>query len=245
MKAASSGVSTGKENEDGVGKGNVTLTDSVKRELNNDEPSTDSASNNAAAPAKKRKPNTSEQQAWKHVGRLEFYLEIPRVKNPTALIEDLQSHSGKVLKVSPHDDSYNPSAIRVGIPGRRLTTIWKYGGDVFLSKFLMYSRKTKCTASFPSKKIEVVDDPKRKTFCLVPIDIHFYLHEEIDLFNHPDKNVKRQVKQLINYMRGGTQPNPAKYTWPIVREDRAVECARNAYVIENLMKKKTAKEWWK
>ena len=243
-KVASSGVSSGKENDDGVGKGKLILTDSVKRELNNEELSNGNACNDEAAPAKKRKPNTDEQEAWKHVGRLEFYLEIPRSKNRTSLIEDLQSHSGKTLKVSLHDDSYNPNAIRVSIPGRRLTTIWKYGGDVFLNKFLWYSRKTKCTASIPST-IEVLDDPKRKTFWLVPIDIHFYLHKAIDLFNHPDKNVKRQVKQLVNYMRGGTQPNPAKYTWPVVREDIAVECIRNAAVIERLMKKKTAKEWWK
>ena len=58
-------------------------------------------------------------------------------------------------------------------------------------------------------------------------------------------NVKRQVKQLINYMRGGSQPNPAKYEWPIVREEIVNECERNANIMDRLMKKKTAKDWWK
>lgn len=90
----------------------------------------------------------------------------------------------------------------------------------------------------------MLDDPKRKTWALVPIDIHFRLHREIDVLDG-DKNVKRQVKALINYMRGGTQPNPARHTWPVVREEIAEECVKNANVLERLMKKKTAKDWWK
>lgn len=124
-------------------------------------------------------------------------------------------------------------------------TIWKYGGDVFHSKFLCWSRgKTKCEASLPSE-LEVLDDPKRKTFWLVPVNVHFFLKEDIDLLNHPGKNVKRQVMQLRNYLRGGSQPNPAKYAWPIVGEDVASECEKKARLLDRLMKKKTAKDWWK
>ena len=46
-------------------------------------------------------------------------------------------------------------------------------------------------------------------------------------------------------MRGGTQPNPAKCTWPVVREEMTKECIENAKLMERLMKKKTAKDWWK
>lgn len=221
-------------NDDGVGKGKLILTDSVKRELTSSD----------AASSKKRKSN--EDDEWIHVGRLGFDLEIPRGNDENALIAELKKHTGKMLKVEPHDDSYNPSAIRVAVPGQRFTTIWKYGGDIYLTRFLMHSRgRTKCMACFPEDgELEVMDDPKRKSFWLVPIDIHFYLHKEIDLMDE-HKNVKRQVKQLINYMRGGTQPNPAKYSWPIVREEIAEECRKNADLMERLLKKKTAKDWWK
>ena len=50
-------------------------------------------------------------------------------------------------------------------------------------------------------------------------DVHFYHHKDINLLEYPGMNVKRQVKQLIHYMRGGSQPNPAKYEWPIVSEE--------------------------
>ena len=150
-----------------------------------------------------------------------------------------------MLSLKPHDDSYNPSQIRVQIPGRTFDNIWKYGGDVFLTKFILWSnQRTKIMASLPST-IEVLDDPKRKTWALIPIDIHFYLHKDINLLEHPGTNVKCQVKQLINYMRGGSQPNPAKYEWPIVREEIVNECERNANIMDRLMKKKTAKDWWK
>ena len=43
-------------------------------------------------------------------------------------------------------------------------------------------------------------------------------------------------------MRGGTQPNPAKCTWPVVREEMTKECIENAKLMERLMKKKTAKD---
>jgi hypothetical protein len=46
-------------------------------------------------------------------------------------------------------------------------------------------------------------------------------------------------------MRGGSQPNPAKYEWPIVREEIVNECERNAIIMDRWMKKKTAKDWWK
>jgi hypothetical protein len=75
--------------------------------------------------------------------------------------------------------------------------------------------------------------------------MHFYIHKEMNLLDEPGKNVKRQVKQLIHYMRGGMQPNPARYQWPIVREEFAEDCERNADVMDRLMKKKTAKDWWK
>ena len=219
---------------EGIGKGKLILTDSVKREL--------TSTNDA--PSKKRKTNDDDE--WIHVGKLGFYLEIPRGNNNNSLIAELKPHTGKMLEVSPHDDSYNPSAIRVAIPGRTFTTLWKYGGDIYLTRFLTHSRRTKCMACFPEDiELEVFDDPKRKTWSLIPIDIHFYLHKEINLLDGPDKNVKRQVKQLINYMRGGTQPNPATYAWPIVREEIVKECGENADRLERLMKKKTAKDWWK
>ncbi|KAL7498400.1 hypothetical protein ACHAWT_007337 [Skeletonema menzelii] len=222
--------------DDGVGKGKLILTDSLKRELTCD--------TGALSQSKKKKPNEEDQ--WVNAGRLGFYLEIPRGRNPAALIKELKPHCGKMLEVNPWDDSYNPSAIRVAVPGRTYTTVWKFGGDIYLTRFLSWSRRTKCMACFPEDiELEVQDDPKRKSFWLVPIDIHFLLHKEIDLLNDPDKNVKRQVKQLINYMRGGTQPNPARYTWPILRGEIAEECAKNADMVERLMKKKTAKDWWK
>ena len=228
-------------NNDGVGKGTLNLPDSVKRELYN-EPSS------CASKKRKTNDNSNSNEEWVNVGRLGFYLEIPRGMSKTNLIKKLKQHTNKMLSVTPLDDSRNPSAIQVGIPGRRYDTIWKYGGDIYLTRFLMgagYSRRTKCQASLPDN-IEILDDPKRKkTFWLIPIDIHFFLHKEIDLFDHPDKNVKRQIKQLINYMRGGTLPYPAIYTWPIVREEIAMECMENASVLDRLMKKKTAKDWWK
>ena len=46
-------------------------------------------------------------------------------------------------------------------------------------------------------------------------------------------------------MRGGAQPNPARYSWPNVTEEIASECIENANLMDRLMKKKTAKEWWK
>lgn len=229
------------EPNDGVGKGTLALTDSVKRELYNEEqPSTSCAS---AQKKKRKKNNDATDEEWVNVGRLGFYLEIPRPRNQESLVEQLKLHSGKMLSVTPHDDSYNPSAILVGIPGHPHTTVWKYGGDIYLTRLLTYSRRTKCIACLPDS-IEVLDDPKRKTWALVPIDIHFRLHREIDVLDG-DKNVKRQVKALINYMRGGTQPNPARHTWPVVREEIAEECVKNANVLERLMKKKTAKDWWK
>lgn len=101
-------------------------------------------------------------------------------------------------------------------------------------------------ACFPEDiELDVLDDPKRKSFWLVPIDVHFLLNKEIDSLDNSDKNVKLQVKQLINYMRGGTQTNPARYTWPVVRVEIAQECAKNADMVERLMKKRTAKDWWK
>ena len=227
---------------DGIGKGTLEIPESIKRELYNEQGSSDNPK------TKKMKHNNDNDgnEEWINVGRLEFYLEIPRGSSESNLINELKQHKKK-MSVTPHDDSYNMCAIRVGVPGRRYTTIWKYGGDKFITKFLIYScpsLRTKCDASFPDT-IEVLDDPKRKTYWLVPIYIHFYLHKEIDLFNHPDKNVKRQVKQLINYMRGGAQPNPARYSWPNVTEEIANECIENANLMDRLMKKKTAKEWWK
>lgn len=150
--------------------------------------------------------------------------------------------------MKPHDDSFNPMAIRVGVPGRTHTTIWKHGGDAFLNRFLAYTYgsacRTKCAAAIPDD-VEVLDDPKRKTWWLVPVDVHFLLHRDIDLFSHPDSNVKRQVKQLSRYLRGGTQPNPPRYAWPIVKPDTADECAESANMVDRLMKKRTAKDWWK
>ena len=52
------------------------------------------------------------------------------------------------------------------------------------------------------------------------------------------------MKQLIHYMRGGSQPNQAKYEWPIVSEEIVDECERNVNIMDRLMKKKTAKDWW-
>lgn len=67
---------------------------------------------------------------WVNVGRLGFYLEIPRDGDPTALIKELEPHSGKMLEVHPWDNTYNPSAIRVAVPGRTYTTLRKFGGDI-------------------------------------------------------------------------------------------------------------------
>ena len=185
-------------NNDGVGKGTLTLTDSVKRELYNETPTS----------SKKRKTSNvdnNKDDEWVNVGTLGFYLEIKRRTGGTApeldndlIIQEFTSHSGKKLSVPPFDDSYNPYQIRVTIPGRSgIISIWKYSGDVFLSKFLTWSsRQTRCKASLPSN-IEVLDDPKRKCWVLVPIDIHFYIHKEMNLLDKPGKNVKCQVKQLI------------------------------------------------
>ena len=72
-----------------------------------------------------------------------------------------------MLSLKPHDDSYNPSQIRVQIPGWTFDNIWKYGGDAFLTKLLLCSnQRTKVMASLPST-IEVLDDPKRKTWALI------------------------------------------------------------------------------
>ena len=247
-----------------VGKGKLTLTDAVKRELYNEETTIDSndkdndndgehaskkvkLSNDTTIKNEKKKDELDE--CWVKVGRLGFYLETPRSdaspKFENDTIQELSPHSGKMLSLELQDDSYNPSQIRVKIPGRTFDNIWKYGGDVFLTKFILWSnQRTKIMASLPST-IEVLDDPKRKTWALIPIDIHFYLHKDINLLEHPGMNVKRQVKQLIHYMRGGSQPNPAKYEWPIVREEIVNECERNANIMDRLMKKKTAKDWWK
>lgn len=216
-----------------VGKGTLALSESVKRELYNED----------GAPTDRKKQRKNDEE-WINVGRLGFYLEIPKKRSESDLIEQLKSQAGKRLSVTPHDDSCNPMAVRVGIPGRRYDTIWKYGGDAFLSKFLSWSRRTKCEAEIIPTEMEVLDDPKRKTFWLVPVDVHFFLHRDIDILNQ-DKDVKRQVMQLRNYMRGGTQPNPAKYAWPIVRRDIADECCEKASLLDRLMKKKTAKDWWK
>ncbi len=250
--ASAAAAAAAAENNDGVGKGTLTLTDSVKRELYNETPPIDNDGDVAPSSAKKRKTinyDNTEDDDWVNVGRLGFYLETRRTgaapEFDNDLIQELTSHSGKMLSLQPFDDSYNPSAIRVKIPGRSFDTIWKYGGDVFLTKFLTWSsQRTRCKVSLPSS-IEVLDDPKRKCCVLIPIDIDFYLHKEINLLEHPGKNVKRQVKQLIHYMRGGTQPNPARYQWPIVRDEIVEECERNADVMDRLMKKKTAKDWWK
>jgi len=43
-------------------------------------------------------------------------------------------------------------------------------------------------ASLPFN-IEVLDDPKRKTWALIPMDVHFYLHKNINLLKHPGMNV--------------------------------------------------------
>ena len=200
--------------------------------------------------------NTNEDDDWVNVGTLGFYLEIKRRTTGAAaatetdndlVLKEFTSHSGKMFSVQPYfNDSYNPYQIRVMIPGRYgITSIWKYSGDAFLSKFLTLSTKrTRCKASLPSN-VEALDDPKRKCWMLIPIDVHFYIHKEMNLLEEPGKNVKRQVKQLMHYMRGGTQPNPARYQWPIVREECAEDCERNADVMGRLMKKKTAKDWWK
>jgi hypothetical protein len=160
------------DNNDGVGKGNLTLTDSVKLELYNEEtPPIDNDDDHVAPSSSKRiklsndTKNEMEEDDWVNVGRLGFYLETTRndatPKFQNDLIQELTPHSGKMLSLYPWDDSYNPSQIRVKIPGRPFDCIWKYGGDVFLSKFLKWSsQKTKCKASLPSA-IEVLDDPKR------------------------------------------------------------------------------------
>ena len=220
--------------ESGVGKGTLALSSSVKRELNNE-----------IGASKKRKTDDE----WVNVGRMGFYLEIPKSGSTKNLIQELKPHAGKILSVKPHDDSYNPMAVRVGIPGRTHTTIWKYGGDAFINRFLYYGvasqdSHTRCNASIPDD-VEVLDDPKRKTWWLVPVDVHFYLHKEINLFEHPDSNVKRQIKQLVNYLRGGTQPNPPVHAWPIVRSEIEGECKKTADMVDRLMKKRTAKDWWK
>eukprot|EP00584_Thalassiosira_punctigera_P002143 CAMPEP_0172531532 /NCGR_PEP_ID=MMETSP1067-20121228/4904_1 /TAXON_ID=265564 ORGANISM="Thalassiosira punctigera, Strain Tpunct2005C2" /NCGR_SAMPLE_ID=MMETSP1067 /ASSEMBLY_ACC=CAM_ASM_000444 /LENGTH=234 /DNA_ID=CAMNT_0013315923 /DNA_START=76 /DNA_END=780 /DNA_ORIENTATION=+ len=217
---------------DGVGKGTLTLSSSLKRELNNE-----------VSASKKRKTDDE----WVNVGRMQFYLEIRKKGSKENLTKELKPNAGKILSVKPHDDSANPLAIRVGVPGRTHTTIWKRGGDAFLNRFLYYGRDshhTRCEASIDDD-VEVLDDPKRKTWWLVPVNIHFYLHKEIDLFERPDSVVKRQVKQLVKYLRGGTQPNPPKYAWPIVHSDIAEECNRNADMVDRLMEKRTAKNWWK
>ena len=234
------GASKPPPNIAGIGKGELILPKKIKRELYNE--------TYDGTPHKKRKNNNTNNE-WIDCGKLEFYLEVPRVApgSEEKLIKELQQHRNKLLKVTPHDDSYNPSQIRVGIPGRIYDCIWRYGGDIYLTRFLAgggYGKRTKLEASIPDQ-IEIFDDPKRLSYSLVTIDIHFYLHKDINLFEHPGKNVKRQVKQLINYMRGGTQPNPAKCTWPVIREDMEKECIENANMMDRLMKKKTAKDWWK
>ena len=86
----------------GVGKGKLILPKKIKRELYNE--------TYDGIPHKKRKNNNTNDE-WIDCGKLEFYLEIPRVApgSEEKLIKELQQHTNKMLKVTPHDDSYNPS----------------------------------------------------------------------------------------------------------------------------------------
>ena len=50
------------------------------------------------------------------------------------------------------------------------------GSSILLTKFLLCSsQRTKIMASLTFNNIEVLDDPKRKTWALIPMDVHFYL----------------------------------------------------------------------
>lgn len=232
------------ENVDGVGigKGELVLPHAIKRELYNHPPKEGSA-------PKKAKTEEAEND-WVDAGRMGFFVEIPKRDNSSAdsLAKDMRQLAGKQLKMYPYDESCNAFAVRVKVPGRRCTTIWKYGGDQFLSRFLSNGRRgmTRCEAVIrPGKEMEVLDDPKRKTFRLVSVDVHFSLHKDIDLLTSGmDTNVKRQVKQLIGYLRGGTQPNPGSCIWPTMRKEDEDDCLQRADRLERLLKKRTAKNWW-
>jgi hypothetical protein len=101
---------------------------SVKRELYNEETTIDSNDNdNDGEHASKKiklsndttnmneKKKDELDECWVNVGRLGFYLEIPRSdaspKFENDTIQQLSPHSGKMLSLKPHDDSYNPCQI--------------------------------------------------------------------------------------------------------------------------------------
>jgi hypothetical protein len=118
-----------------VGKGTLTLTDSVKRELYNETSPIIGNDGGDVAPStssKKRKTsnnvdNTNEDDDWVNVGTLGFYLEIKRRTTGAAaatetdndlILKEFTSYSGKMFSVQPYfNDSYNPYQIRVMIPG--------------------------------------------------------------------------------------------------------------------------------